>query len=353
MRYRQSFERGLLATRVLRPWARCRPAAGGGASRAHRRHAGARRGGQEGGQGRLLHRGRRRGRREGRGELPSEISRHRNPGRALGLRAPVPAHRPGIRQQHRQRRRRQHLRCRPLPVVEAPGLACPLRAGGRGEALRRERRPGRALRDLARDALAHRLQHQIREARRRPEELRRSPRAEMARPHRQGASGLQRHDPDRDGADLARARLGLSRQARQAADHAGAVVDRAAEEARHRRAADHGRRQRVQPVHAQGERQPDRDRLSERGHAVHRLALGRPGESPASERGAAPAELPVHARDAAAPDRRRRPALAPPGDEGAGRPHALTEIKLFKDDAAAVVDKVEEIKANYAKAFGT
>ena len=118
----------------------------------------------------------------------------------------------------------------------------------------------------------HRLQHQIREARRRPEELRRSPRAEMARPHRQGASGLQRHDPDRDGADRARARLGLSRQARQAADHAGAVVDRAAEEARHRRAADHGRRQRVQPVHAQGERQPDRDRLSERGHAVHRLA---------------------------------------------------------------------------------
>jgi len=31
----------------------------------------------------------------------------------------------------------------------------------------------------------------------------------------------------------------------------------------------------------------------------------------------------------------------------------LREIKLFKDDAAAVVDKVEEIKANYAKAFGT
>ena len=165
---RQSFDRGFLALGFCALGLVAAPLPVAALPEATAGHAGARRGGEERGQGRLLHRGRHRGRREGRGELPSEISRHRNPGRALGLRAPVPAHRPGIRQQHRQRRRRQHLGCRPLPVVEAPGLACPLRAGGRGEALRRERRPGRALRDVARDALAHRLQHQIREARATP-----------------------------------------------------------------------------------------------------------------------------------------------------------------------------------------
>jgi iron(III) transport system substrate-binding protein len=44
--------------------------------------------------------------------------------------------------------------------------------------------------------------------------------------------------------------------------------------------------------------------------------------------------------------------LHPATKEPAGRT-PLREIKLFKDDAAAVVDKVEEIKTNYAKAFGT
>jgi hypothetical protein len=31
----------------------------------------------------------------------------------------------------------------------------------------------------------------------------------------------------------------------------------------------------------------------------------------------------------------------------------LSAIKLLRDDPAAIVDKVEEIKANYAKYFGT
>jgi iron(III) transport system substrate-binding protein len=44
--------------------------------------------------------------------------------------------------------------------------------------------------------------------------------------------------------------------------------------------------------------------------------------------------------------------LHPGTKEPAGR-KPLKEIKLFRDDPAAVVDKVEEIKANYAKAFGT
>jgi iron(III) transport system substrate-binding protein len=44
--------------------------------------------------------------------------------------------------------------------------------------------------------------------------------------------------------------------------------------------------------------------------------------------------------------------LHPGTKEPPGR-KPLKEIKLFRDDPAAVVDKVEEIKANYAKAFGT
>lgn len=44
--------------------------------------------------------------------------------------------------------------------------------------------------------------------------------------------------------------------------------------------------------------------------------------------------------------------LHPETKEPAGR-KPLKEIKLMKDDPAAVVDKVEEIKANYSKAFGT
>ena len=44
--------------------------------------------------------------------------------------------------------------------------------------------------------------------------------------------------------------------------------------------------------------------------------------------------------------------LHPGVKEPAGR-KPLKEIKLMKDDPAAVVDKVDEIKANYTKAFGT
>ena len=44
--------------------------------------------------------------------------------------------------------------------------------------------------------------------------------------------------------------------------------------------------------------------------------------------------------------------LHPATKEPPGRT-PLTQIKLMRDDPAAVVDKVEEIKTNYAKAFGT
>src|SRR5256885_1896514 len=72
-----------------------------------------------------------------------------------------------------------------------------------------------------------------------------SARAEVGRQDRQGASGLQRHDPDRNLPDGARPWLGVFRKTRQAEDHAGAVRRRSAEEARARRARDHGRRRRI------------------------------------------------------------------------------------------------------------
>ena len=77
--------------------------------------------------------------------------------------------------------------------------------------------PDGHVRELSRLSLHHRLQHQSGEGRGRAEELRRSARSEMGRQDRQGASGLQRHHPDRDLPDRPRCRLGLLREARQAA----------------------------------------------------------------------------------------------------------------------------------------
>ncbi len=99
------------------------------------------------------------------------------------------------------------------------------------------------------------------------EELRRPARSEMGRQDRQGPSGLQRHHHDLDLRDGARPRLGLFREARQAARHAGAVRLRSAQEDRPRRARDHGRRQRLRPHHGQGRRRAGGDRLSDRRHA--------------------------------------------------------------------------------------
>jgi hypothetical protein len=81
------------------------------------------------------------------------------------------------------------------------------------------------------------------EARRCAEKLRRPARSEMEGQDRQGASGLQRHDHDRDPAARARTRLGVPGKARAAERHAGAVGLRPAEEARARRARRAGRRQ--------------------------------------------------------------------------------------------------------------
>ncbi len=101
----------------------------------------------------------------------------------------------------------------------------------------------------------------------RAEELRRPARSEMGGQDGQGASGLQRHDHELDLPDRPRSRLGVSREARQAAHHAGSVGDRHAEEDRARRARHHGRRRGLSRDPRQGGGQAGRRHLSDGGHA--------------------------------------------------------------------------------------
>ncbi len=144
-------------------------------------------------------------------------------------------------------------------VWKRDGWLGALRAGGCRQALpRRAQGPGRPVRELPRHAQRDRLQHQPGEARGRAEELRRPARSEMGGQDHEGASGLQRHDPDRDLPDIARSRLGVFREARQAARHAASVGVRSAEEAFARRARHHGRRHRVSRAAAEGGRQSGR-----------------------------------------------------------------------------------------------
>ena len=110
-------------------------------------------------------------------------------------------------------------------------------------------------------------QHRSGEDGGRAEELRRPARSEMGRQDGQGASGLQRHHHERDLPDRARSRLGVFREARQAAHHAGPVGDRHAEEDRARRARHHGRRRGLSRHPRQGGRQAGRCDLSGGGHA--------------------------------------------------------------------------------------
>ena len=226
-----------------------------GRAAGERDHAGADRGGQEGRQGRLVHLGRPAAGRADRQRVRGEVSGRRGARRAHRRRARVPAHRPGICEQHLRGRRRQLVGRRAFHRVEARRLARALRAGGRGQALSAPSTRTRTAcsRASASSSASIGYNTNLVKAAGRAEELRRPARSEMGRQDRQGASGLQRHHPDRDLPDRARHRLGVFREARQAEDHAGAVGVRPAQEARARRARDHGRRHRVRHVPAQGE----------------------------------------------------------------------------------------------------
>ena len=94
----------------------------------------------------------------------------------------------------------------------------------------RPARPGRVLRDRPAHPVAHRVQHEARQARGGAKELRRPARPEMEEQDRQGASRLQRHDHDGNLRNQPLSRLGLPEEAWPAAGHAGAVGRRPAEE---------------------------------------------------------------------------------------------------------------------------
>ena len=236
--------------------------------------------GEEGRPGHLLHLDRSAGRGEAGQGVRGEISGHRGARRAHRRGARVPAHRPGIFQQHPCRRCREFVRCRAFHRLEARRHSGALRAGGRREILSgRAQGPRRPVRELPRLAQHHRLQHQPGEGGGRAEEFCRSARSQMEGQDRQGASGLQRHHHDRDLSDAARSRLELLRAACQAEHHAGAVVGRSAEEARSRRARGHGRRQRVQHLPDEGGRPSGRAGLRHRrlaaDHRTERHLQGR------------------------------------------------------------------------------
>ena len=110
--------------------------------------------------------------------------------------------------------------------------------------------------------------------------------------------------------------MGVFRKARQAEGDAGAVVGRPAEEACARRAVGDGGRQRVQHVRREGEGEPGRNRLRDRGVAPDRRPQRPVQERPQSERRAAVPELLLLARGPAAVDRRRRPAFAASWGQG-------------------------------------
>ena len=231
--------------------------------RRQRDHAGADRGGQEGRQGRLVHVGRSAAGREGRqGVRGASIRASPCGSSARGAER--------VFQRIGQEYGEQHLRgrCRQLartPRISSSGSAtacwrptCPRM--WRSISRPSTRTPTACSRATASILCVDRLQHRSGEGRGRAEELRRSARSEMDGQDRQGASGLQRHHPDRDLPDRARRRLGRISRSSPSRGHAGAVGLRSAEEARARRARDHGRRHRVRRVAAQGERQAGRDR---------------------------------------------------------------------------------------------
>ena len=131
----------------------------------------------------------------------------------------------------------------PLHRLEAQPVARAVHARGCREAFRQGLlRSRRTACDDANSGLTDRLQYQPGEEGGGAEELRRPARSEMGRQDRQGAPGLQRHHHECDVPDRARPRLGLLREARQAARHAGAVGDRHAQEDFAGRARGHGRR---------------------------------------------------------------------------------------------------------------
>ena len=180
----------------------------------------------------------------------------------------------GARQQYLRGRRARRLRPGAVRDLEEARHARALYPGRGDEMAGRAARSRRHLCQRALHADADRRQHQSGEAGGRAEKLCRSARPEMGGQDRQGASELlgrhrHVHVPDREGD-----RLELFREARPAEGAAGAVGDRAAQEAGARRTRGLRRRARIHAHPPAGDRRADQDRLPVGRNAVHSRLRG-------------------------------------------------------------------------------
>ena len=145
----------------------------------------------------------------------------------------------------------------------------------------------------------------------------------------------------------------LLREARQAEDHAGAVVGRSAEEAGARRTRRHGRRQRVQHVSAQGEGQSPVE--------IVYATEGSPlivGPNAIFKRAPNPNAARLFQSFMFSPEAQQLSidfgglrSVHPKVNEKPGR-LPFSEVKKMKDDPVAVEKMSEEIKTRYSKMFG-
>ena len=166
----------------------------------------------------LLHLDRPADRRADRQGLRGEVPRHCGAGRAHRRRARVPAHRPGIWSRIYAVDVVNSSDAAHFIVWKREGILEPFVPEDVAKHYKPEHKDADGhVRGVPRRSVRHRLQHQPGEEGGRAEELRRPARSEMGRQDGQGASRLQRHDHDRDPADGARPRLGVLREARQAA----------------------------------------------------------------------------------------------------------------------------------------
>ena len=148
----------------------------------------------------------------------------------------------------------------------------------------------------------------------------------------------------------ARARLGISREAREAEDAAGPVVDRPAEEDRAGRARHEGRRQRVHRLRIENDAGEPIQVLYPTEGTPFARPLGRGQRRAQPERGAAVLELMLYrakASSSVSTGRLRSVHSERQGPES-GRVRS-SEIKLLNEDHGPSARTVDEIKRRYAQ----
>ena len=253
-----------------------------------------------------------------RGEIPGHLRARR----ALRRRAHLHAHRPGVLEQHQRRRRGEHRRpahCIVWKRNQWLAPYCPRTSRSTSPRTYYDPDGLHVTTRILVSPIAYNTNLVKKEEA--PKSF-----ADLLDPKWAGKivkahPGLQRHDHERDVPDRARSRLGLSREARQAECHAGAVGDRHAQEDFAGRAGGDGRRRRL-PASSATRRRASRStsftrRRARRSRRPERRVQGRAQ----SECRAPVPELDAFARGPAAHRRRRLSVFGPRPDRGEdGRP---------------------------------